>query len=550
MISSHAMGNSEGGFKEYWDLIRKYPNYQGGFIWDFVDQALRWKTKDGRSFYAYGGDFNAYDASDNNFNDNGLIGPDRIPNPHAYEVRQQYQSIWATPADLTKGTINVYNENFFIDLSNYYMEWQLLANGEVVQSGTVNDLNVAPQQTATLQLNYSTDKLCKMKELLLNVSFKLKTASQLLPAGYVVAKNQLVIRSAKSNDMKKENCISRRTFLKSTAVAGALGAIGTGTAAGVFTSCSSGDKKAGGSDKPLREPGSYYIPELPDKAPDGKPLKVGIIGCGGRGSGATFNFLDAANGLTVTALGDVFQDRLENLANDLKTKKNIDVPADKRFIGLDAYKKVIDSGVDCVIVATPPVFRPIHFQYAVEKGIHAFLEKPICVDPVGYRTIMAAAKQAAAKNLAVVTGTQRHHKRNYVESFQKIMDGAIGEITGGQVYWNQSMLWYKERQPQWSDFECMVRDWVNWKWLSGDHIVEQHVHNIDVFTWFSGLKPVSAVSFGSRERRITGDQFDFFSTDFTMENGIHLHSMCRQIDGCANNVSEFIQGTKGSWPER
>jgi len=347
--------------------------------------------------------------------------------------------------------------------------------------------------------------------------------------------------------MKKENCISRRTFLKSTAVAGALGAIGTGTAAGVFTSCSSGDKKAGGSDKPLREPGSYYIPELPDKAPDGKPLKVGIIGCGGRGSGATFNFLDAANGLTVAALGDVFQDRLENLANDLKTKKNIDVPADKRFIGLDAYKKVIDSGVDCVIVATPPVFRPIHFQYAVEKGIHAFLEKPICVDPVGYRTIMAAAKQAAAKNLAVVTGTQRHHKRNYVESFQKIMDGAIGEITGGQVYWNQSMLWYKERQPQWSDFECMVRDWVNWKWLSGDHIVEQHVHNIDVFTWFSGLKPVSAVSFGSRERRITGDQFDFFSTDFTMENGIHLHSMCRQIDGCANNVSEFIQGTKGSW---
>ena len=123
----------------------------------------------------------------------------------------------------------------------------------------------------------------------------------------------------------------------------------------------------------------------------------------------------------------------------------------------------------------------------------------------------------------------------------------IGEITGGNVYWNQGMLWYRERQAGWNDCEYMIRDWVNWKWLSGDHIVEQHVHNIDVFTWFSGLKPVKAVAFGSRQRRITGDQYDNFSVDFTMENGIHLHSMCRQIDGCATNVSEFIQGTKGSW---
>jgi predicted dehydrogenase len=127
------------------------------------------------------------------------------------------------------------------------------------------------------------------------------------------------------------------------------------------------------------------------------------------------------------------------------------------------------------------------------------------------------------------------------------MNGAIGEITGGVVYWNQSMLWYRERQPEWSDFEYMIKDWVNWRWLSGDHIIEQHVHNIDVFTWFSGLKPVSAVGFGSHHRRVTGDQYDNFSIDFTMENGVHLHSMCRQIDGCSNNVSEFIQGTKGSW---
>lgn len=344
--------------------------------------------------------------------------------------------------------------------------------------------------------------------------------------------------------MKKENSISRRSFLKSTAMAGALGAIGTGSA-GVLTSCGSGEKAD--ALKPLREPGTYYIPELPDLAADGKELKAGIIGCGGRGSGAAFNFLNAANGVSVVAIGDTFQERVDDLADKLKADKNIDIPADKRFVGLDAYKQVIDSGVDVVIIATPPVFRPIHFQYATEKGKHSFLEKPICVDPAGYRTIMATAKQASAKNLSVITGTQRHHQRSYVDSYKKIMEGAIGEITGGTVYWNQSMLWYRDRQRDWNDCEYMIKDWVNWKWLSGDHIVEQHVHNIDVFTWFSGLKPVKAVGFGSRQRRLTGDQYDNFSVDFTMDNGIHMHSMCRQTDGCATNVSEFIQGTKGSW---
>lgn len=345
--------------------------------------------------------------------------------------------------------------------------------------------------------------------------------------------------------MKKENSISRRSFLKSSAMAGALGAIGTGSAASVLTSCDGGSKA--NALKPLKEPGTYYVPELPDLATDGQELKAGVIGCGGRGSGAAFNFLNAANGVTIVALGDTFQERVDDLAGKLKKDKNIDIPADKRFVGLDAYKQVIDSGVDVVIIATPPVFRPLHFQYATEKGKHSFLEKPICVDPVGYRTIMATAKQAEAKNLRVITGTQRHHQRSYVESYKKIMEGLIGEITGGTVYWNQNMLWFRERQKGWNDCEYMIKDWVNWKWLSGDHIVEQHVHNIDVFTWFSGLKPVKAVGFGSRHRRVTGDQYDNFSIDFTMENGIHMHSMCRQIDGCVNNVSEFIQGTKGSW---
>ncbi len=346
--------------------------------------------------------------------------------------------------------------------------------------------------------------------------------------------------------MKKENNVTRRTFLKTSAVAGAVGVIGTGSA-GILTSCSGGAKKGSGANVPLKEPGSYYVPELVDLATDGQELKAGVVGCGGRGSGAAINFLNAGNGVTITALGDVFQDRVDGLANRLKEEKGIDIPAEKRFVGLDAYKQVIDSDIDVLIDCTPPFFRPEHFRYAVEKGKHCFLEKPICVCPVGYRTIMAAARQAQAKNLRVVTGTQRHHQRCYVESYQQIMNGAIGEITGGVVYWNQSMLWYRERQPKWNDFEFMVRDWVNWKWLSGDHIVEQHVHNLDVFTWFSGLRPVSAVGFGSRQRRVTGDQYDNFSIDFTMENGIHLHSMCRQIDGCSNNVSEFVQGTKGYW---
>lgn len=203
---AHAMGNSQGGFKEYWDLIRKYPKYQGGFIWDFVDQSNHWKNKDGIDIYGYGGDFNKYDASDNNFNDNGLISPDRRPNPHAHEVGYFYQSIWTTPGDLSKGEIKVYNENFFRDLSAYYMEWQLLVNGEVMQTGVVQDLNVAPQQTATLKLNLNTEKICPCKELLLNVTYKLKAAETLMPAGSTVAYDQLTIRpyTAKALELRNQ----------------------------------------------------------------------------------------------------------------------------------------------------------------------------------------------------------------------------------------------------------------------------------------------------------------------------------------------------------
>lgn len=333
--------------------------------------------------------------------------------------------------------------------------------------------------------------------------------------------------------------MNRRDFLTASA------ALGVASVAGVslLSACAGKEKN-----KPLREAGSYYVPELPDKAIEGRELKVGLIGCGGRGNGAVRDLLAAADGIQIIALGDVFPDRVQEVRASLAADCGQEVPQENCFTGFDAYKSVIDSGVDMVIVATPPAFRPLHFQYATSKGVHSFLEKPVCVDAKGYRTMMATAKQAAAKGLSVVCGTQRHHQREYVEAFQLIQEGIIGEITGGNVYWNGGMLWYREKQKGWTDMEWMIRDWVNWKWLSGDHIVEQHVHNIDVFNWMTGYAhPIKATAFGSRQRRITGDQFDNFSVDFEYENGVHLHSMCRQIDGCSNNVSETIRGTKGYW---
>ena len=206
---AHAMGNSLGGFKEYWDLIRKYPHLQGGFIWDFVDQSVRWKGKNGATIYAYGGDFNRFDASDKNFCDNGLISPDRIPNPHMYEVGYFYQNIWTTPADLIQGEINVYNEYFFRDLSGYYLEWEVLFDGKPVRTGRVTELNVAPQQTAKLKLNIG--KICSDKECLLNITYRLKNQENMLPAGYTVAKDQLILSPYKTPSMELKNAKTTNT---------------------------------------------------------------------------------------------------------------------------------------------------------------------------------------------------------------------------------------------------------------------------------------------------------------------------------------------------
>mgnify|MGYP003289514791 FL=1 len=200
---AHAMGNSEGGFKEYWDIIRKYPKYQGGFIWDFVDQSVRWTGKNGKMIYAYGGDFNRFDASDVNFCDNGLISPDRVPNPHMYEVGYFYQNIWTSPVDIKNGEISIFNEYFFRDLSAYYLEWQVLKSGEIMRSGRVEDLNVGPQQTIKIKLPIG--KTCQCSEWLLNVAYKLKNTEGLLPAGHTIAKQQLVLNPYKAPSMELKN---------------------------------------------------------------------------------------------------------------------------------------------------------------------------------------------------------------------------------------------------------------------------------------------------------------------------------------------------------
>jgi predicted dehydrogenase len=341
-----------------------------------------------------------------------------------------------------------------------------------------------------------------------------------------------------------KNSINRRDFISNAAVIGAAGALG-GSA--LFTSCGNNNKT--NALVPLRPEAEWNIPqeELSNRAKDGKPLKAGLIGCGGRGTGAAMDFMNAAPNVSIVALGDMFPDRLGHCRNVLKDTFSLEIPDDKCFLGFDSYKKVIDAGVDVVIIAMPVVFYPSVFKYAVNAGKHVFMEKPVAVDPVGARSIIADSRKAQAQGLCVVTGVQRHHQRCYIESYKQVQSGMIGDIVSGNVYWNGGELWHRKKEKGWTDMEWMLRDWVNWNWLCGDAIVERNVHNIDVFNWFSHMKPVKCIGFGGRHRRVTGDLFDLFSIDFTYERNIHMHSMVCQIPGASANVIEIIHGTKGTW---
>lgn len=280
-------------------------------------------------------------------------------------------------------------------------------------------------------------------------------------------------------------------------------------------------------------------------------IRVGLVGAGGRGTGALRNVLEAAPGVRVVAVGDVFQDRIDAALGQLdgKLPAPLDVPRERQFTGLDAYKDVLAQDINYVILATPPGFRPQHLKAAVEAGKHIFTEKPVAVDGPGVRAVLALVDEADAKGLKIAAGTQRRHQAGYIETIGRIHDGAIGDIVAARAYWNQGALWHKPRQPGWSDAEWMLRNWLYFPFLSGDIIVEQHIHNPDVINWAMQAHPVRAVSLAGRQVRTQpefGSVFDHFATDFEYGNGAHLMSMCRQIDGCANHIGEALVGTKGN----
>ena len=280
-------------------------------------------------------------------------------------------------------------------------------------------------------------------------------------------------------------------------------------------------------------------------------IRVGVIGCGGRGTGAAIDCLKSAPGVEIVALGDLVPDRVESSLARL-TKEfpdKVKVTKDRCFAGFDNYKGVLSvPDVNLIVTAAPPGFRPIHVKAAIEAGKHVFMEKPVAVDPVGVRSIIATSDLARQKGLALVAGTQRRHQRRYLEMMRRIQDGAIGEIVGAQVYWNQGDLWVKLREPNMTEIEWQCRNWLYFTWTSGDHIVEQHVHNIDVANWAMGVMPKNVMGMGGRQVRVApeyGNIFDHFAVEFEYPNGVRVSSMCRQTKGCNDRVEERIVGTKG-----
>jgi predicted dehydrogenase len=331
--------------------------------------------------------------------------------------------------------------------------------------------------------------------------------------------------------MEVKEDLSRRNFITKTAIA----SIGTIGAINILSSCS--------EKKPARK--EEKLPVIPEKAPEGKILKAGLIGCGGRGTGAAINFVDAGTGLEITALGDVFQERIDKCREELKNQRKVNIPDEKCFVGFDSYEKVIDSGVDVVLLCTPPHFRPVHVDAAVKAGRHIFMEKPIAVDPVGARSVMVAAERAKEKGLCIVSGTIRRVQKDFMETRRRVVNGEIGDVVSAHIIRNGGSLWVIKRRPGWSDMEYMLRNWANFCWLSGDHIVEQFIHEIDVMNWFLGKNPVVAIGWGGRQRRVTGDQYDFFSIDYVYDNGMHTHCAARQISGCSNQTTQLFVGTNG-----
>lgn len=292
-------------------------------------------------------------------------------------------------------------------------------------------------------------------------------------------------------------------------------------------------------------------------------IKLGLIGCGARGAGAAAQALSTQFPVKLWAMADAFEDRLEGSLKSLQTGAAgnynldkgsgfgdaIDVAPERRFVGLDAYRKLIDSGVDVVILTGPPGFRPQHFECAVNAGKHVFMEKPVATDPAGVRRVLAAAQIAKEKNLKVGVGLQRHHDEDYQQAISRIHDGAIGRVITLRCYWNGGPP-AKQPIPRRSmgELEYQVRNWYFFDWLSGDHIVEQHIHNIDVGNWIKGGFPVRAEGMGGRQVRVGkeyGNIFDHHTVEFIYADGTRMLSQCRQTGGCLNRVAEFVEATEG-----
>lgn len=284
-------------------------------------------------------------------------------------------------------------------------------------------------------------------------------------------------------------------------------------------------------------------------------IKIALVGCGGRGTGAAMQALLTKQNVKLVAMADAFRDRLDSAyaaltdenSEEGNVKAKIAVPEANRFVGFDAYQKAI-ALADVVILTTPPGFRPIHFEEAIRQGKHVFMEKPVATDPAGIARVLRAAEDAKKKKLNVVVGLQRHYQNSYRELLKRVKDGMIGEITSGQVWWNNDGVWVNMRKPAQTEMEYQMRNWYYFNWLCGDHINEQHIHNIDVMNWFKGSYPVKAFGLGGRQVRTGkeyGEIYDHHYVEYHYADGTILNSQCRHIKGTYAIVDEMLVGTKG-----
>jgi len=321
----------------------------------------------------------------------------------------------------------------------------------------------------------------------------------------------------KNKSDKQDSELTRRDFIKTSAAAGAAA-----------LASSSSNVFAAGSDT----------------------IRVGIIGCGGQGTRDLISCVKSSPGVEIKAMGDLFEDHLKQSLDKLRK----DVPAavkvapDKRFVGFDAYKKVLQCDVHMVLLTAPPHWRAEHFEAAVKADKHVFMEKPGGVDPKGIRSVIQTAELARQKGLSMVAGTQRRHSKKYQETIRRIHDGQIGQIVAAQGYWNGGDMlgywkWYEKEGL--SDMEWQCRSWPWFTWTSGDHIVEQHVHNLDVINWALQAHPEQCVGMGGRAVRDLGNIYDHFAVEYEYPNGVRVSSMCRQINGCTDRIAERVVGTKG-----